>query len=101
VKVGHITTSSASATVPISCTGQSSCSVTLVLTTGAGTHRIRLAVKTVRITANMSTKTKLSLGGAGKRLLGKHKTIHATLSETMAGHVIGKQTLSFRAPKAK
>jgi hypothetical protein len=118
--VKHITTSGATVSVRVRCKGSTACQIKLtgtVLETIRGGKVIAVAAskttkkKTTKKTITIASKTatipagatktiKLTLNGAGKRLLAKHHPLKAKLTVTQARKTLTHKTITLK-PKTK
>jgi hypothetical protein len=117
VSVGHITVAGTTASVPVSCSGGSSCRITLTLsvletlTKGkvtAVTASTKITKKTVIVASEVITvaagKTatiKLTLDSTGKRLLASHSPLRTRLTVSAFGKRVASPTLTFKAKRAR
>ena len=115
--VGHVTVSGTSASVPVSCSGGSACTITLTLSAvetlrhgkvtavAASAKTVRKTVvvgsKKVTVAAGKSETVKLSLNGTGKRLLAKHKPLRTKLTVRASGKTVASSTIAFKTKKKK
>jgi hypothetical protein len=117
---GHATVSGTTVSVPVSCTGPGTCSVTVTLSiaetlvggkvTGVAAsakHKkktkktITVGKKSVRIAAGKHETIKVSLNGTGKSLVKKHPKLPVKVLVTLGGKKIKSSTVTFKAKKAK
>jgi hypothetical protein len=116
---GRVTVSGTTASVRASCSGNSvdSCRLSFKLTVTetligkkiiavgarAKRHKVTVTVGTAstRLNAGQSRVVKISLNGAGKRLLSKYRTLRTTLRVTQSGKrgSVLTKTVTFKAPK--
>jgi hypothetical protein len=114
--VGTVAVSGSTATVAVTCTGDTPCEVTLALNeseTLKGGKVVSVAkVKTkhkgvlvgsasAEIAAGQTQSVKIALNAAGTSLLAKHASIHPTLTVKEGTSVINTTSVSFRASKHK
>ncbi|HEX3691599.1 MAG TPA: hypothetical protein VHV28_18005 [Solirubrobacteraceae bacterium] len=114
--VGHARVSGKTVSVPITCTGDTSCKVSLKLTV-IETHRghkliavsarkAKLTHKTVvlgtasaTIKAGRKATVHISLNGTGRHLLAARHTVTAKLAVVQSRRTILRQKVTFKAPK--
>jgi hypothetical protein len=115
--IGHVTVSGTTASVAVSCSGASSCTITLTLSAletllrgkviavaaSAKTTKktVVLGYETVTAAAGTRQTVKLSLNGTGKKLLGKHNPLRTKLRITQASKTVASSTITFKAKSKK
>jgi hypothetical protein len=115
--VSAVTVSGTTASVPVSCTGQSACALKLKLTVietlrkgklVALSAKTRTARKTVTIASASGTvaagakKTiKLKLNAIGKKLLATHSPLKARLTVTLSGRTVSTKKVTLKRPAKK
>jgi NAD dependent epimerase/dehydratase family enzyme len=115
--VKHISTSGATISVRVSCTGSTSCKIKLtgtvretirggkVIALAASTKTtkktITIASKTVTIPAGATKTIKLTLNRAGKKLLAKHHPLKAKLIVTQSRKTVTSKTISLKPSTKK
>ncbi len=113
--VRRVTVSGTTASVAVSCSGGSSCTITLTLlvvetlhhgkvtAVAASAKTVRKTVlvgyKTVTVAAGKSETVKLSLNGSGKRLLAKHTPLRTKLTVRALGKTVASSAIAFKAKK--
>jgi hypothetical protein len=115
--IGHVTVSGTTASVAVSCSGASSCTITLTLSAletllrgkviavaaSAKTTKKTVVVgsETVTVAAGTRRTVNLSLNGTGKKLLGKHNPLRTKLRITQASKTVASSTITFKAKSKK
>jgi hypothetical protein len=115
--VEHISTSGATISVRVSCTGNTSCNIKLtasvletirrgkVIAVAASTKTTKKTITIVSKTATIparSTKTiKLTLNRAGKQLLAEHHPLKAKLTVTQSRKTVTSRTITLQTEKKK
>jgi hypothetical protein len=120
--VGHAKVKGTTASVPISCKGDTSCTVSLKLTVtetlkghkviGVSAHKAKVTHKTVvlgtasaTIPAGRTATVKIGLNGTGRRLLSARHQLTAKLTVTQRiggrNQTISTQKVTFKAPKPR
>lgn len=94
--VGHVTVKGTVATIPIACarSSPSSCLVRLTLTVKQ--HKGPVGKRSLSLRAGHRKTVKLSLDGAGRKLLKKHRDLSVTLTVHVADGHATTRTLSFK-----
>jgi len=110
LSVGQVTVSGMSASVPLRCSGDTSCPATVSLTVTETLNSGKLiAVSAARLTrkvvvlarvslmlgASQSKTVKATLNAAGKRLVPKHGHMKVKLTVTQSGRTMSVKTLTF------
>jgi hypothetical protein len=117
--VKHISTSGATTSVQVSCTGSSACTIKLTVSVRETVRRgkviaiaasstktktikktITIAAKTATIPAGSTKTITLTLNGAGKRLLAHHNPLKAKLTVTQSRRTVTSKTIALK-PKTK
>jgi hypothetical protein len=105
------------ASVPVSCSGARSCTITVTLSVLETLHHGKVTAlaasakttkktvvvgsETVTIAAGKSRTVRISLNGSGKRLLAKHNPLKAKLAVTASGKKVSSSTITFKTKKKR
>jgi hypothetical protein len=113
---GHARVSGNTVSVPVTCTGDTSCNVSLKLTVtethrghklvGLTAHKAKVTHKSVvlgtasaTITAGRTTTVRISLNRTGRNLVAARHKVTAKLTVAQGARTISTQTVTFTAPK--